>query len=148
MKFRIKDEDGKDYTVEEIIEKKSEDVEPEVETKDEEVISLTQEEIDNLKLLLPLAPHVEKLVALVQEKADETVEDEDEDEDEDFDEEITEEEKEVNDEEVIETCEKETMPARDSKSSFGSLETKNVNIDDSLEDSVSQAWAKRYGGIK
>ena len=136
MKFRIKDEDGKDYEVEEILEKKSEEDAEEVGTV--EKVELSEDEIKALKTL---AAKANDLLALLdsttqtdEEEEEEKVEDEDEDEEEVMD----------ADEEVVETCEEKTT--HDSKSAFGSLSSKKYRVDDSLEDEVSAAWAKRYGG--
>lgn len=133
MKFRIKDEDGKDYEVEEILEKKSEEDAEEVGTV--EKVELSEDEIKALKTL---AAKANDLLALLDsttqtdEEEEEKVEDEDEEEVMDAD------------EEVVETCEEKTT--HDSKSAFGSLSSKKYRVDDSLEDEVSAAWAKRYGG--
>lgn len=136
MKFRIKDEDGKDYEVEEILEKKSEeDATPEIETTETTKFELSEDEIKVLKDLIAKAPDILKLLALENEehKDEEEI---DEDEEELMD----------SDEEVVETCEEKKT--YDSKNSFGSLASKKTIIDDSLEDEISMAWAKRYGGIK
>lgn len=132
MKFRIKDEDGKDYEVEEILEKKSEEDAEEVSTV--EKVELSEDEIKALKTL---AAKATDLLALLNpttqtDEEEEKVEDEDEEEVMDAD------------EEVVETCEEKTT--HDSKSAFGSLSSKKYRVDDSLEDEVSAAWAKRYGG--
>lgn len=148
MKFRIKDEDGKDYEVEEILEKKSEeDAEPVAETVEETKIELSQDEIKSLKELAAKAPQLLELLQVEEKEHEDNPElvdaDEDMNEEEDFDE-----DKEMNDdEEVIETCEEKST--HDSKSSFGALESKNTSCNDAIEeDEVSLAWAKRYGGIK
>lgn len=132
MKFRIKDEDGKDYEVEEILEKKSEEDAEEVETVETETFKLSDDEIKALKNLAKRADDILSLLNTNNETSDE--------------EEIESEEEEVidSDEEVVETCEqKQTY---DSKNSFGSLASKKTNVDDSFEEEVSEAWAKRYGG--
>ena len=47
---------------------------------------------------------------------------------------------------LVDTDEK--VKGCDSKKSFGAIERKKKNIDDSLTDEISEAWAKRYGGAK
>lgn len=140
MKIVVKDEEGKTYTVEELIEKEAE--KPAEEPKKDEVpAALSDDEVASLKKLAACA---DKLVALLDVEKDEHEEqpgvtDEEEDGEKDKDEELK--------DEVIET----DKMRKDSKSSFGSIEKKKAaKVDDSLEDDVSAAWAKRYsnGGNK
>lgn len=141
-KYHVIDDDGSEYQVEELDEElveETQDDEPEINT-------LSNEEIEALKKLAAVA---DKLVALIETKdAEEGMEENnlvDEDEDsEELDDEDEEEE------EVIDTEEEEKKITHDSKKSFGSLESKKRKavVDNSLVDEVSDAWTKRYGGIK
>lgn len=137
MKFNVRDEDGKEYKVEEVEEVKKTDDEDETKkpltntcTDD----ALSPEEIASLKKLAGIA---DKLYALVNTTADEEVEGEEEEEIEDEGEQI---------EEVIDTD--EPKKAKDAiKKSAGSIEKKSTKTVDSIvEDDISAAWAKRYGG--
>ena len=133
-KFFVTDEDGAQFEVKEV----DETVEPTVEKVDEEkdAIELTEEEIVALKRL---AAVTDKLIDLLstEEKEHAATSDEEEITDEDCDE---------DDEKVVDTDEEESKMKKDSKSSFGSIEKRKPKIDDSIEDAVSAAWAKRYGG--
>ena len=141
MKFNVRDEDGKEYNVEEVEEVKKTDDEDETKkpltntcTDD----ALSPEEIASLKKLAGIA---DKLCALVDTTTDEKGEEEQEEEEE---EEIDDEGEQI--EEVIDTD--EPKKAKDSiKKSAGAIEKKTVKTEDSVEeDDVSAAWAKRYGG--
>ena len=141
-KYHVIDDDGSEYQVEELDEElveETQDDEPEINT-------LSNEEIEALKKLAAVA---DKLVALIETKdAEEGMEENNlVDEDEDSEEPDDEDEEE---EEVIDTEEEEKKITHDSKKSFGSLESKKrkVVVDNSLVDEVSDAWTKRYGGIK
>ena len=137
MKFRIKDEDGKDYTVEEILEKKSEENIPEVKDDEIETNTLTAEEITALKSLAAVADKLVALLAVEEEEHEENPELVDEDIDED------------ETEEIIDTDEEEEenkMSQHDSKKSFGSLEKRTEMTNDSAQESINAAWEKRYGG--
>lgn len=128
--FRIKDEDGAEYKVEEVEEQDA------CETKDE-VTPLSEEEITALRKLLP---HIDKLVTLTEVKTEDTTdlpEDKLNDED-DLDEEDLDAEKE---EEVV-----DTDKIHDSKKSVGSLEKRKVVANDSVDvqDDINTAWTKRY----
>lgn len=133
-KYRIIDEDGDRYEVEEV---ETEEVKAPETTKDpveDDDSALSDEEIRALKRLAGVA---DKLVSLVAE-AQATDEDTDEDE------EMIEEDK----EEIIDTDEEELKkPTCDSKKSFGAIE-KPVKTTDSLDADldIAAAWAKRYGG--
>lgn len=138
-KYRITDADGCEYSVEEIEEKKIPDEETEVVTEAEkktekvekvEKVELTEDEIKALKKLAAVADKLAELVA------------EDKDDDEEIEE--TEEVK----EEIVDTDEEDKKKACDSKKSIGAIEKAKQVVDDSLEDDISTAWAKRYGGIK
>ena len=141
-KYRIKDEDGVSYEVEEIEnEATPKDKDPKV--CDEE---LSPEEIGALKRL---AAHADELVALLTktDSKEEKVDDEEEKVEEEELKDSDEEEKVDEEEEIIDTD--EPCKGKDSKSSVGSLLRKtNTNdskvIDSSIE--IEQAWAKRYGG--
>lgn len=138
MKFNVRDENGKEYKVEEVEEVKKTDDEDETKkpltntcTDD----ALSPEEIASLKKLAGMA---DKLCALVDTTTDEEVEEEEEEE------EIEDEGEQI--EEVIDTD--EPKKAKDSiKKSAGAIEKKTVKTEDSVEeDDVAAAWAKRYGG--
>lgn len=132
-KFRIKDEDGMEYSIEE--------VEKEIPAQDEDTSALTEDEILALKKLAAVA---DKLVSLTKEVEDadpevkkevnEVLEDEDEDSDEDEDE----------DEKVVDTDEKSDK-MHDSVNSLAKPSVKD-SIDSQLD--IVNAWAKRYNGGK
>lgn len=138
MKYKVRDEDGKQYEVEEVKEVKKTD-EDETDkpltntcTEDE---SLSADEISALKKLAGMA---DKLLALIDETTNEDIEEEEEEEIEDEDEQI---------EEVIDTD--EPKKAKDSiKKSAGAIEKKTKTVDAIEEDDIATAWAKRYGGNK
>lgn len=139
MKFNVRDENGKEYKVEEVEEVKKTDDEDETKkpltnTCTDDVLS--PEEIASLKKLAGMA---DKLCALVDTTTDEEVKEEEEEE-----EEIEDEGEQI--EEVIDTD--EPKKAKDSiKKSAGAIEKKTVKTEDSVEeDDVAAAWAKRYGG--
>ena len=133
-KYRIIDEDGDRYEVEEV---ETEEVKAPETTEDpveDDGSALSDEEIRAVKRLAGVA---DKLVSLVAE-AQATDEDTDEDE------EMIEEDK----EEIIDTDEEKLKkPTCDSKKSFGAIE-KPVKTVDSLDADldIAAAWAKRYGG--
>nr|DAM02436.1 MAG TPA: hypothetical protein [Caudoviricetes sp.] len=134
MKFNVRDENGKEYKVEEVEEVKKTNDEDETKkpltnTCTDDVLS--PEEIASLKKLAGMA---DKLCALVDTT---TNEEEEEEEIEDEGEQI---------EEVIDTD--EPKKAKDSiKKSAGAIEKKTVKTEDSVEeDDVAAAWARRYGG--
>lgn len=141
MKFHIKDEDGKEFEVEEVIAKKSEEDEDTIPAADDDSPSLTSEEIASLKSLATIA---DELVALVkgktaayenEDKEDESIDNEDEEE------------------EVIETddCDSTSgmKKVSDARTSIGKIERTPKRVEDSVEeDEISKAWAKRYGGTK
>ena len=134
-KYRIKDEDGSTFEVEEF---NDEDI---VEGAKEETIavSLTNQEFLVLKELLKIAPKVIELIN--QQKVDEKEEIEEEIKSEDALEEEKDDKK--SEEEVIET------KTKDAKTSYGSLtkQTKTVDSIDANEE-IESAWTKRYGGVK
>lgn len=131
MKFKIHDEDGSTFEIEEIKDDEIVETDPVDEPiVDENVNALTPEEVSALKALAAVA---DKLMAIIPaEKTDEVVEEEVV---EDADPVVTEEETE---EEVIDT------KSCDSKKSFGSVEKKVKDAKTSI--SVEDAWQKRYGG--
>lgn len=147
-KYHVIDDDGSEYQVEELDEELIE------EAHDEEPIvnALSAEEIKALKKLAAVA---DKLLAIIAAKDSDNGmeennlvkknEDNEELEDEDEDEKVIDTDEDLEDEE-----EEEKKPVHDSKKSFGSLESKKKAkvVDNSLTDEVSDAWAKRYGGIK
>lgn len=137
MKYKVRDEDGKQYEVEEVKEVKKTDEDetdkPLTNTRTEE--SLSADEISALKKLAGMA---DKLLALIDKSTDEDIEEEEEEEIEDEDEQI---------EEVIDTD--EPKKAKDSiKKSAGAIEKKTKTVDAIEEDDIATAWAKRYGGNK
>ena len=143
MKFFVKDEDNKTFEVEELEETPTKEVAKEVETKDE---ALSAEEIAALKKLAGVA---DKLIGMC------TTSDEDEDDDDkdvDVDVDVDNDEDEDGKEEVLDTDEDDdkAIKSLDSKKSFGSIEKKRkvVSAVDSQQESIAEAWAKRYGGNK
>lgn len=142
MKFKVRDEDNKEFEVEEIEEVQEYDEEP---TENGTSASLSEEEIGALKKLASVA---DKLVALIEIEKDEHAEEPasemlDEDEDEEVEEDDDEEEIVDTDEEMLK------VSKRDSRKSVGAIERKSSRDSiDSHEEDVAQAWAKRYGGIK
>ena len=143
MKFFVKDEDNETFEVEEIEETPAKEVTTEVEAKDE---ALSAEEIAALKKLAGVA---DKLIGMCT-TSDEDESDEDEDVDVDVDADTDEDED--GKEEVLDTDEDDdkVIKPRDSKKSFGSIEKKRkaVSTVDSQQESIAEAWAKRYGGNK
>jgi len=148
MKFRVKDEDGRDYVVEELEEEK---VIPPETVEDDEDETLSAEEIKALRELLGVAP---RLMDLLKDEHQEHAEDEEVEEDEEKEEEYREDEDEDeiiedDDDEIEEKEEILETKSRDSKKAYGSIEkSKKTFVDDSLTDNVSDAWAKRYNGGK
>lgn len=141
MKFNVRDEEGKTFEVEEVTEK-DETAAGELpentpaQTTDAE---LTPEEIASLKQLASVAP---KLIALIPSEgaADEDTAaegDEDDPDGDDEDESGT----------VVNTgdCDGTKKTTDSLKKAVGSTEKPTV-IDSVEEDTISQAWAKRYGG--
>lgn len=145
-KYRVIDADGEEYEIEETInedachDEDEEVIEKKEEFHDEpEALPLEADEIDALKRLAAVA---DKLIALLNTSDEDMDEEELHDEDE---EEIEAEEE----EEVIDTDEQPEEKIHDSKSSFGAIERKKKQVEDSsLRDEVADAWTKRYGGIK
>ena len=144
MKFFVKDEDNETFEVEEIEETPAKEVTKEVEAKDE---ALSAEEIAALKKLAGVA---DKLIGMCT-TSDEDESDED-NEDVDVDVDVDTDEDEDGKEEVLDTDEDDDKVSkpRDSKKSFGSIEKKRkaVSTVDSQQESIAEAWAKRYGGNK
>lgn len=140
MKFNVRDENGKEYKVEEV--EKVEETKDETGTEKPLTNTCTDEGLspDEISALKKLAGMADKLCALVDTTTDEVEKEEEEEEEiEDDGDQI---------EEVIDTD--EPKKAKDSiKKSAGAIEKKKVKTDDSVEeDDVSAAWAKRYGGNK
>lgn len=130
MKFFVKDDEGREFDVEEIT---TEEVLLEEKPLDNES-SLSEIEIEALKKLASVA---DKLVALVAEKVD------DEEPDDEVEEvEEAEEVEEDADEKVIDT------KARDSRKSFGAIEKKRVALDslDDIQLEIADCWNKRFNG--
>lgn len=132
----VKDEDGEEFDVREV-----EEIEETEETGGEE--ELTGDEKKALKMLAGIADKLAEIVLKNEgEKEEEEVEETKEIEDED-EEEVEAEEEVAEKEELVDTDRK----ACDSRRSFGSIEKKKKSsVDDSIEESVNEAWSKRYGG--
>ena len=143
MKFFVKDEDNETFEVEEIEENPTKEVTTEVEAKDE---ALSAEEIAALKKLAAVA---DKLIGMCTTSDEDESDEDNEDVDVDVD---TDEDEDEDKEEVLDTDEDddEVIKPRDSKKSFGSIEKKRkaVSAVDSQQESIAEAWAKRYGGNK
>lgn len=137
MKFHITDENGESCTVEEIIEAKTEDEEN---AENETPLQLSQDEISELKALLP------KLKALVETKDAEEKADEEEDiTDSDIEEEIAED----NDEEIVDTDEDEDEDDKESMhDSINSISNCRTSANDAIDtqSEIASAWAKRFNG--
>lgn len=140
--YRIVDEDGSSYEVEEI---KDDDL-IENDIQDDDLIEnqssgLTDDEILALKKLAGVA---DKLIDLLNvEEESETVSDED-----DLDEEKLLNDEDDLDEELIDTDKKSNILKRDAKTSFGSLRkiSNKDSVNDSLTSDIEDAWRKRYNG--
>lgn len=134
-KFRIKDEDGMEYQVEEI--EKTEDTIP----ANDDMSTLSDEEISALKKLAAVA---DKLVALtettdeVEEEVKESVNEVLEDEDEEI-------EEEEDKEEIVDTDEDDDEKGS-MHDSINSLEKSSVNDSIDVQTDIADAWAKRYMG--
>lgn len=140
-KFIIRDEDEREYEVEEVneeLDETSKDV-----TDDDN--SLSAEDITALKML---AKSADKILALLstEEKEHEAMADEDEDEEAVDEDELDEDETIVDTDEEIE--ETKSVLKTDSKKSFGSIakQVKNKNIADAHQLDIDDAWSKRYNG--
>lgn len=133
-KYHVVDDDGSEYQVEEF----DDDV-----IEEQDVNTLSDDEIAVLKRLASVA---DKLLAKLNDE-DNMEENNLEDEDEEEEEKVVDTEEDLDDEDEDEEDKKTT---HDSKKSFGSLESKKkAKVEDtSLVDEVSDAWSKRYGGIK
>ena len=133
-KYHVVDDDGSSYQVEEF----DDDV-----IEEQDVNTLSDDEIEALKRLASVA---DKLLAKLNDE-DNMEENNLEDEDEEEEEKVVDTEEDLDDEDEDEEDKKTT---HDSKKSFGSLESKKkAKVEDtSLVDEVSDAWSKRYGGIK
>lgn len=166
MKFKITDENGRDFSVEKTEEKapelrrfKDEPEKKEVAPQcDAEKKELTD---DELKLLRKLLKKADALLELVEDDEDADKDDKEEEAEDDKDAaaateefdsdeellEISEDEEGIQD---SESCEDEDgVCAHDSKKSYGAIERKST-VDDSIDidTEIAQAWAKRYGGNK
>lgn len=137
-KYHVVDDDGSTYQVEEF----DDDV-----VEEQDVNTLSDDEIEALKRLASVA---DKLLAKLNDEdnmEENNLEDEEEEVEEEKEEKVVDTEEELDDEDEDEEGKKTT---HDSKKSFGSLESKKkTKVEDtSLVDEVSDAWSKRYGGIK
>ena len=135
-KFKITDDEGKEYVVEEenACDEDGVDLDKEVEVHDDE---LTPEEIASLKELAKVAP---QLLALLQPAqptdAEEGEEVEDECEEKKVDKIYTDDEEELDEEKVI---------TKDSfKSSVGSIQRHKTSDSSDLNDEITEAFKKRY----
>lgn len=137
-KYRITDEDGAEYEVEEVEEVKGSDEDVDLEPTAAESEALSSEEIAALK---KLAAAADQLIALIGTQ--DACKDEGEDEEDETIEEVDEDETE---EQLVDTDEK--VKGHDSKRSLGAIEKKRAIVDNSLNDDISDAWAKRFGGAK
>lgn len=131
-KYHVVDDDGSEYQVEEF----DDDV-----VEEQDVNTLSDDEIEALKRLASVA---DKLLAKLNDE-DNMEENNLEDDDEEEEEKVVDTEEDLDDED-----EEDKKTTHDSKKSFGSLESKKkAKVEDtSLVDEVSDAWSKRYGGIK
>lgn len=121
-KYLIKDEDNAIYEITEL--EKDAEVETPEETKKDDALELTQEEIIVLKKLIP---HVNEILALLNvEKTDDVV-----------DEDKTQ-------EQIVDTEEEKEQLKDSVKSSAVSNKVKDSYIEDSINDDISSVWSKRY----
>ena len=142
--YRIVDEDGSSYEVEEI--KDDDLIENDIQGDDlieNQSSGLTDDEILALKKLAGVA---DKLIGLlnIEEKEFEVVSDED-----DLDEEKSlDDEDDLDEEKLIDTDRESDRLKRDAKTSFGSLRkiSNKDSINDSLTNDIEDAWRKRYNG--
>ena len=132
-KFHVKDDEGNEYVVEEQSTASSEPTPSQLELSQDDIVSLKK-----------LALMADKLLALCEQQDDgEKIPEKDPEEQIEQDSKEQEEEKETN-EEVV-----NTDKVGDSKASFGSIQKKKKTQDSiDIEESIAQAWAKRYGGNK
>lgn len=133
-KFHVKDDEGNEYVVEE----QNSDISPETTSSQ---LELSQDDIASLKKLALMA---DKLLALCGQQDDGEKLPEEEPK-EQIEQDSKEQEKEPGEEEEVVNTEK----TNDSKASFGSIQKKKETKDSmDIEESIAQAWAKRYGGNK
>lgn len=138
MKFNVKDEDGKQFEVEEVVEDETAagslpaQSEPALKSDSE----LLPEEVQSLKKLAAVA---DKLVELISSAnpAETGVADEDNDEDD--------EDEDKNNEHVVSTNDSAAHDSNINRS-IGANEPAKTTVNDSEEDVVANAWSKRYGG--
>lgn len=126
-KFHVKDDEGNEYVVEEQSAASSELTPSQLELSQDDIVSLKK-----------LALMADKLLALCEQQDDgEKIPEKDPEEQIEQDSK----EQETN-EEVV-----NTDKVGDSKASFGSIQKKKKTQDSiDIEESIAQAWAKRYGG--
>ena len=136
-KFHIIDEDENKYVVEEIEEDKDKT------TTDEDINSLTSDEISALKSLASVAPKILELLK-VEEKEHEAVSDDDDKDD--CDKDITDDKDE--DDEDDEDLEKVINTEDSIHDSVGKITKRKTSTNDSLDvqNDIAQAWANRYKG--
>lgn len=170
MKFKIIDDSGEKFEVEESLFKKArelpkkvsveEEVEEVKEVKDEKEVAFTEEEISALKDLAKVAGELVGLLKVEKEEHDEETFDEEKEDDEEEagveqkDEEVIEtSEEDVDEEDILDDSDveeleeiREEKETHDSKSSFGSIESKvSDSVDDSeIEMEIAEFWRKRY----
>lgn len=128
-KFHVKDDEGNEYVVEEQSTASSEPTPSQLELSQDDIVSLKK-----------LALMADKLLALCEQQ-----DDGEEIPEKDPEEQIEQDSKEQEtNEEVV-----NTDKVGDSKASFGSIQKKKKTQDSAdIEESIAQAWAKRYGGNK
>lgn len=128
-KYIIHDGENEYSVIEtEVAENSDEPIEEELEVKDDTAFSA--EEIEQLKRVIAIFPDLEALVKRTPEETTDSDEDETE---------------ELRDEDEDEDKEKKAS-SRDSKKSFGAIDSLKTVVEDSIEDEVANAWIKRYGG--
>lgn len=128
-KFHVKDDEGNEYVVEEQGTSSSELTPSQLELSQDDIVSLKK-----------LALMADKLLALCEQQ-----DDGEEIPEKDPEEQIEQDSKEQETKEEVVNTDK----VGDSKASFGSIQKKKKTQDSvDIEESIAQAWAKRYGGNK
>lgn len=146
MKFFVRDEDDKEYEIEEVLTEKKDEAPAEETTPEVHYAELLPEEIEALKKLAVVA---DKLIALATPTED-TCHDEDEvecEEKETLDTEGEDAAEEAECEELEEVVDTDETKTRDSKKSVGSIEKRTKSHDSvDVDAEIAAAWAKR--GVK
>ena len=144
-KFIVRDEDNKEFSVEELDECST--AATENDDGASESAALSEDEIGALKKLAAVA---DKLVALATDEGSSELDDEDKDKDKDKDDDDDTDVVDT-DEDADEGDEDDKKLRNDSKVAVGAIEKKtktNDSLNDSQELDIASAWAKRYGGNK